>query len=273
MKSEIDQAIKLLTQLVRTPSLSRAEDKTAQILQDFLEGEGIVVSRVANNVLATYMGTDPQVPYIMLCSHHDTVKPNAAYTRDPFDVEIVDGKLYGLGSNDAGASLVCLVMTFLHMVRSKAKINLTLAAVAEEEVSGSNGVTSILDGMPPIELAIVGEPTKMIDVRVNELYTLEEIVRLLQSRADSILTPRSLRLHPSGVSEDHKIRRITLDLGITTFGSATLSDQAMIPYPSIKMGPGDSLRSHTADEFVMVEEIEQGVRNYIKLLEAYINTV
>jgi len=352
MKSETDKAVKLLTQLISTPSLSREEDKTAEILQAFLRAEGIIATRIGNNVLATHQGDDPSHPYIMLCSHHDTVKPNAAYTRDPFSADIVSDKLFGLGSNDAGASLVCLITTFVHFVKSNAKVNLILAAVAEEEVSGKNGVISILDNLPPIELAIVGEPTKMeialaekglvvidgkfegipghaahentrnpilqvckdidsitrytfdrispllgktkatvsvihagelhnqvpatcnfvIDVRVNELYTLAEIVDILQARVQSVLTPRSLRLNPSGVPKDHKIRRVAQNLGIATFGSATLSDQALIPFPSIKMGPGDSLRSHTADEFILLEEIELGIKHYISLLQAYIIT-
>ena len=157
MKKEIEKAVKLLTALISTPSLSREEDQTAQIIQDFLEGEGVAVSRTGNNIIAKYEGAEVDSPYIMLCSHHDTVKPNSAYTRDPYNAEIIGGKLFGLGSNDAGASLVCLITTFVFLSKSKAKVNLLLAAVAEEEVSGSNGVLSILADLPPIDLAIVGE--------------------------------------------------------------------------------------------------------------------
>lgn len=347
------EAIELLCALIRQPSFSGQEEKTAGLIQQFLLNRGLQTSRSGNNIISIYQGGTLNDPYILLCSHHDTVKPNASYTRDPFSADIIGELIYGLGANDAGASLVCLIHTFTEFAFRGSKINLVLAAVAEEEISGANGIASILPLLPPIELAIVGEPTQMqmavaekglividglmkgkpghaahentinpitqacqdilaihehkfdrispylgktsarvtvihagelhnqvpaecrfvIDCRVNELYTLDEVVHLLQSQVHSALTPRSLRLKSSGIDPDHRIIRVAKQLSIPTFGSATLSDQALIPYPSIKMGPGDSLRSHTADEFVSIREIEDGIDLYIHLIEAYSNTI
>lgn len=344
-----EEAINLLEDLISHPSLSGKEDKTALVIDDFLQRKGIDTLRIGHNILATYQGAGPEQPYVLLCSHHDTVKPNAGYQRDPYLPERAEGRLYGLGSNDAGGALVSLMATFCALQTWQTPVNLVLAAVAEEEISGKGGVSSVLSHLPPIDLAVVGEPTGMhmaiaekglvvidahaqgipghaahtntvnpiliaaediqrlaryrfdrispylgetkvsvtvikagelhnqvpaecqfvLDVRVNELYTLEEIVEILQELTESKLIPRSLRLKPSGVSPQHKILDIAQELGIVTYGSATLSDQALLPYPSVKIGPGDSLRSHTADEFIYIHEIEEGIQGYIKLIEAY----
>lgn len=349
MEQPVVEAINLLSELISTPSLSGQEEKSADLIDNFLQRKGINTSRIGHNIISHYTGAHPDDPYVLLCSHHDTVKPNAGYSRNPFSADQIDNKMYGLGSNDAGGALVSLIAAYCELIRKKIKINLVLAAVAEEETSGPGGVISVLPELPGIDLAIVGEPTGMeiavaekglvvidaiakgkpghaahsntvnpiltaaqdigrinqckfdrispylgetkasvtviragelhnqvpaechfvIDVRVNELYTLKEVVDLLQNEVQSKLTPRSLRLNPSGINADHKMLKIAADLGIRTFGSATLSDQALLPYPSIKMGPGDSLRSHTADEFIYVSEISEGINKYIQLIEAY----
>lgn len=349
MGEKLEQAISLLSDLIKEPSISREENKTAEIIQKFIESKNIPTTRVGNNILATYQGADAGQPYVLLCSHHDTVKPNSSYSRDPFTPEKREGKLFGLGANDAGGSLVSLILAFTSLFENENKINVVLAAVAEEEISGSGGVTSILSDLPSIDLAIVGEPTQMqmavaekglvvvdavakgvpghaahsntvnpiliatediqninkfdfdrishylgktkasvtvikagelhnqvpaechfvIDIRVNEMYTLEEVVSLLQKEVKSQLSPRSVRLKPSGIDPHHPINQVAEDLQIPTFGSSTLSDQALLPFPSIKIGPGDSLRSHTADEFIYLDEIEQGIKKYIQLIEAY----
>jgi acetylornithine deacetylase len=287
----------------------------------------------------------------LLNSHLDTVRPNSGYTRDPFKPEIIDGKLYGLGSNDAGGPLVSLIATFLHYYNRKdLKYNVVMAATAEEEISGTGGVESIWSSLVPIDFAIVGEPTlcgmataekglmvldcvakgkpghaareegvnaiyealpdiewirnykfpkksstlgdiKMtvtvihsgrqhnvvpadceftIDVRVTDMYTLEEILETIKANVKCQVTPRSLRMRPSGIAEDHPAVVAAKNLGLNLYGSPTTSDQALMPIPSVKMGPGDSARSHSADEFIFVDEIRQGIETYIALLDQVI---
>jgi len=340
-------AINLLEQLIAVPSFSREEDKTALIIQGFFKTHEIPSERKGNNVWARNKHFRPELPTIFLNSHHDTVRPNSAYTRDPFAAEIIDGKLYGLGSNDAGGSLVCLMLAFLHFYEQKnLKFNLVMSATAEEEISGSEGIESIWELLPPISFAIVGEPTlchmaiaekglmvldciargeaghaareegvnaiyeairdiewlrnyrfekisptlgevKMtttvihagkqhnvvpaectytVDVRVTDQYTLEEVLEIIRQHVKASVTPRSLRMRPSGVTPDHPLVQAAKKLNIPLYGSPTTSDQALIPVPSVKIGPGDSARSHTADEFIYVAEIVKGIDAYIALL-------
>ncbi|HEU5148336.1 MAG TPA: M20 family metallo-hydrolase [Chryseosolibacter sp.] len=350
MKLQPDEiAINLLEQLIAVPSFSREEDKTAVILQGFFKQYEIPFERKGNNVWARNKHFDAQLPTILLNSHHDTVRPNSAYTRDPFQAEIIDGKLYGLGSNDAGGPLVCLIVAFLHFYEQKnLKFNLVIAATAEEEISGSEGIESIWGLLPTIDFAIVGEPTlchmavaekglmvldcvargkaghaareeginaiyeamrdiewvrtykfpkvsptlgeiKMtttviqagkqhnvvpaecaftIDVRVTDQYTLEEVLDVIKENVKASVTPRSLRMRSSGVPDDHALVLAAKKLQIALYGSPTTSDQALIPVPSVKIGPGDSARSHTADEFIYVAEIVKGIDTYIALLNA-----
>lgn len=341
-------AINLLEQLIAIPSFSREEDKTAVVLQGFFKQHDIPAERKGNNVWARNRYFNPDLPTILLNSHHDTVRPNTAYTRDPFQAEIIEGKLYGLGSNDAGGPLVCLIVAFLHFYEQKnLKFNLVMAATAEEEISGSEGIESIWELLPAITFAIVGEPTlchmavaekglivldcvaygkaghaareegvnaiheaikdiewlrthkfpkvsptlgeiKMtttvihagkqhnvvpaecqytVDVRVTDQYTLEEVLEVIQQNIKSKVTPRSLRMRSSGIPDDHALVKAANKLGIPLYGSPTTSDQALIPVPSVKIGPGDSARSHTADEFIYVAEIVKGIDTYIKLLD------
>lgn len=344
-------AIELLQQLISIPSFSREEDKTANLLMGFFKFHGIDAQRKGNNVWAVNKFFDPKKPTILLNSHHDTVKPNPGYTRDPFSPDIEKGKLFGLGSNDAGGPLVSLIMTFFYFYEHpNLKYNLVMAATAEEEVSGTNGIESIWSDLPKIDFAIVGEPTltdiavaekgllvldcvakgkaghaareeginaiylalkdiewfrtykfpkvsealgeiKMsvtvihagqahnqvpaecsftVDIRATDAYSLEEILDTVKQHVACEVKPRSLRLRPSGIAANHPVVVAGKALGKKLYGSPTTSDQALIPTPSIKMGPGDSARSHSADEFIYVDEIESGINSYIALLEKII---
>lgn len=341
--------IELLRRMIATPSVSREEERTADLLAEFLTSRGVdPVHRSHNNVWARNRWFDPAKPTILLNSHHDTVKPNSAYTRDPFAPDIEAGKLYGLGSNDAGASVVSLIAAFLHFYEAEGlRYNLCLALTAEEEVSGRNGIESILPELGELSFAIVGEPTGMelaiaerglmvldcvahgkaghaarnegdnaiyramqdiewfrtyrfpqesqlfgnvkmsvtvinagtqhnvvpaecrytVDVRVTDRYTNEEVLEIVRSHVASDVTPRSTRLKPSYIDPSHPIVAAGLALGRHTYGSPTTSDQALLSIPSLKMGPGDSARSHSADEFVYVAEIEAGIDQYVAMLE------
>lgn len=342
------KALELLKQLITISSFSREEDKTAQALCDFFENEDIPFQRAGNNVWVQNKYFDPAKHTILFNSHHDTVKPNPAYTRDPFSPTIEDGKLFGLGSNDAGGPLVSLIATFLHFYERKDfKYNFVLAATAEEEISGPNGIESIYTSLPNIDFAIVGEPTRCqmavaekglmvldcvakgkaghaareegvnaiyealkdmewfrtykfpkvsealgemkmtvtiinagkqhnvvpsecnftVDVRVTDAYSLDETMKVIKEHVSCEITPRSFRLNSSGVPTDHPLVKAAKKLNIECYGSPTTSDQALIPAPSVKMGPGDSARSHSADEFIFVDEIQQGIKAYIDLIE------
>jgi acetylornithine deacetylase len=342
------EALSLLQELVRLPSFSREEWQTASLLTKYLSEKGLEVTRVGNNVFTLNKHFDSSRPTLLLNSHHDTVRPNSKYTKDPFSPEIQDGKLYGLGSNDAGGALMALLMTFLHFQDEKnLRYNLAYAATAEEEISGSGGIENALAYLPPIDCAIVGEPTQMqmavaekglmvldcvshgiaghaardegqnaiykavkdidwirtyrfekvsdllgpvklsvtsietenkahnivpaecrfvADVRVNELYTLEEILHTVKSHLESDVTPRSLRIRSTSIPLEHPLVKAGLTLGRSYYGSPTTSDKALMPFPALKMGPGDSARSHTADEFIYTDEIKEAIGLYIQLL-------
>lgn len=347
-----NDAIVLLKQLIETPSFSTEEDQTASHIEAWLKKYQIAYKRTQNNVWAVNKYFDERKPNLLLNSHHDTVKPNSAYTKDPFKAIVEDGKLYGLGSNDAGGCLVSLIATFTYFYNQKdLKYNLILVASAEEESSGPNGLNSMLKIIPKIDVAIVGEPTLMnlavaekglvvfdakvkgtashaahpnddnpiykmidtlqwfkdlkfektskvlgdvkltvtqinagkqhnvvpadvelvIDVRVNDKYTNAEIAEFLKNNApcDSIV-PRSLHLNSSSIPVEHPLVQAGLALGRTTYGSPTLSDQAWLSCKSLKLGPGDSPRSHSADEFIFLLEIEEGIKIYIELLNRVI---
>jgi acetylornithine deacetylase len=351
------EIIKLLQELIATQSFSKEEDKTADVIESFFKKQNIPTQRKGNNVWAKNahytvdegnpenIGKGP--PTILLNSHHDTVKPVKAWTHDPFLPKIEEGKLYGLGSNDAGGALVSLIAVFCKFYDKKLPYNLVIAATAEEEISGANGIASILNDLGKIDVGIVGEPTLMqmavaekglmvidgyahgraghaareeginaiyialedidilkrfefekesaflgkvklsvtqieagtqhnvvpdvckfvIDVRSNECYTNEEIYEILQKQVKSELKPRSFRLNSSKIDQKHPLILRGLQLGLTAYGSPTLSDQALMPFDTLKIGPGDSARSHTADEFIYVKEIEEGIKMYEKLLE------
>ena len=344
-------AIRLLERLIQTPSFSGEEEKTAQLINDWLKNHGIPCWQLGNNVIARNREFNPDKPTLLLNSHHDTVKPNKAYTRDPFEARIEDGKLFGLGSNDAGGCLVSLLAAFAHWYpQENLSHNVLLVASAEEENSGPNGLRSVLGELPEIDVAIVGEPTLLnlaiaekglvvfdgvvkgtpshaahpnpdnaiynaipvlewfrdyrfprvsealgevkltvsqihggkqhnavpaqvefvLDVRVNDCYSNAEIAQALQKEAPCELQPRSLRLNSSSIDPDHDLVKAGVAMGGKTYGSPTLSDQASLECPSLKVGPGDTLRSHSADEFIFVEEIEKGIQFYTELLRGFL---
>ena len=342
------QAAELLQQLISIPSFSREEDKTADVIEQFMQQHGIAMYRKLNNLWAWNKHFDAAKPTILLNSHHDTVKPNSGYTRDPFDPKIEDGKLYGLGSNDAGGCLVSLISTFLYFYdKPNLKYNFCLATTAEEEISGVNGLELIIPELGQLDFGIVGEPTLMqlaiaerglmvldctaygkaghaareegenaiykalpdiewfrtykfpkesevfgpikmsvtiinagsqhnvvpascvftVDVRVTDAYRNEEVLEIIRQHVSCEVKPRSIRLKPSSIDKGHPIVQAGIALGRTTYGSPTTSDQSLLDIQSIKVGPGDSARSHTADEFVYVDEIREGIELYIKMLE------
>lgn len=343
------EALELLKKLIHTPSFSGEEDGTANLLENWFRDHNIPFKRHLNNVWAVNRNFDKGKPTLLLNSHHDTVKPNSAYTRDPFEAKIEDGQLYGLGSNDAGGCMVSLLATFTYFYEEKdLSWNLLFAGTAEEETNGKNGISCLLPIIPKIDTAIVGEPTLMdlaiaekglivfdavvkgtpshaahpnennaiyktasvlewfqdykferasevlgpvkmtvtqinagtqhnvipgkvelvIDVRVNDCYSNAEIERILKLEAPvDEIKARSLRLNSSAISKEHELVQAGISLGMKTYGSPTLSDQAMLSCPSLKLGPGDSTRSHSADEHIFVKEIEEGIKKYITLLE------
>jgi acetylornithine deacetylase len=344
-----EDAISLLKQLIAIPSFSREEDKTADLLEKFLKERKIQYSRHLNNLCSTNKYFDPSKPTILLNSHHDTVRPNHQYTKDPFQAIEQDGKLFGLGSNDAGGPLVSLIATYIYFYdRQGMKYNLALAASAEEEISGKNGIETVMPMLPKIDFAIVGEPTQMhlavaekgllvldcisngrsghaardegdnaiykalkdidwfrnfifpkvstalgpmkmsvtvintenkahnvvpaqcgfvVDIRVTDEYTHEEVMDIITKYVSSEVKPRSMRMRSSKIDTDHPIVRAGIKLGKKTYGSPTTSDQALIAAPSLKCGPGDSARSHTADEYIYLKELEDGIEGYIKMIE------
>ncbi len=346
--SIVSDCIQLLEQLIATPSLSRQEDATADLIADFLRAQGLHVNRAGNNVWARHPHWQEGLPVVLLNSHHDTVKPAASWQRDPHQPTWEGDQLFGLGSNDAGGPLVSLIATFLSLKdRQDLPYNLLMAATAEEEISGAGGIASILPTLGPIACGIVGEPTMLdaataerglivvdgeaqgvsghaareegtnalyialedvdrlrsfqfpkqsdllgpvkvsvtqieagtqhnvvpdrcrfvMDVRVNEQYSNKEVVDQLQAICQSELKPRSLRLQSSGLPQDHPLMKAVEACELNTYGSPTLSDQALMPFPTVKIGPGDSARSHTADEYIRRTEIEAGVATYIRVLE------
>ncbi|MBT2159878.1 M20 family metallo-hydrolase [Zobellia barbeyronii] len=345
------KAIDLLKELISIQSFSSEEDKTADAIENWFKSFNIPFKRHINNVYAVNKHFDESKPTLLLNSHHDTVKPNSAYTRDPFNPHIEDGKLYGLGSNDAGGPLVSLIATFTHFyAEENLNHNILMVASMEEETAGSNSLRGLLEILPKIDVAIVGEPTLLdlaiaekglvvfdavikgtpshaahpnddnsiyntievlewfknykfdkvsealgevkmtvtqinagtqhnvvpakvelvVDVRVNDKYTNAEIAELLKKEAPCELKERSLRLNSSAISKDHPLIQSGIALGRKTYGSPTLSDQAALSCQSLKLGPGDSTRSHSADEYIYVKEIEDGIDLYIKILDGFI---
>lgn len=353
MKTDINilfqDSIELLKALIGTPSYSRQEEATAQLIQQFFQQKRIPAHRFLNNIWAINHDFDPVKPTLLLNSHHDTVKPNPAYTIDPFTPIEKEGKLFGLGSNDAGGALVSLLAVFLYYYEQKElSYNILFAATAEEEVSGKNGIEALLPQLPHINCGIVGEPTQMhmaiaergllvldviatgkpghaarnegenalykalkdiewfsqyqfervsdllgpvkmsvtvietenkahnvvpdqckfvVDIRVNELYSFEEILATIQQHISSTAVPRSVRIKSTSIPEHHPLVVAGTKIGRKTYGSPTTSDKALMPFLTLKMGPGDSARSHSADEFIYLEEIKEGIELYITLLD------
>lgn len=343
----MEKYIGLLRSLISVSSFSRNEEEASQIIRNFLTELGIPYQTQVNNTWVKNQFWKEGLPVILLNSHIDTVKPASGYTRDPFSPDVENGVLYGLGSNDAGGALVTLLAVFVHFNQfDNLPFNLIYAASAEEEISGTNGLESILGELGKLDFAIVGEPTKMqmaiaekglmvldctshgksghaareegenaiykaiadiekirnykfeqvsevlgavkmsvtvinagmqhnvvpdlctfvVDVRTNEYYSNQQACEIIDQLIDADVAPRSLRLNSSGIPVDHSVVRRGISLGLSYYGSPTTSDQAVIPYPSIKIGPGDSARSHTANEYILISEIEDGFKIYVDLL-------
>lgn len=343
-----ENSIFLLKKLVETESFSKMEDKAADIIESYFKSMQIFPCRVGNNLIVKNLHFDDGKETILLNSHIDTVKPNNGYTRNPFEAVIKDGKLYGLGSNDAGGALVALCHAFLkfydvpHM-----NYNLAFIASAEEEISGGGGLSEALKSIDfDVDYAIVGEPTRMnmaiaekgllvldciahgeaahaaydlgtnaiykavkdiefiqnykfekvspllgpvkmtvtiinagtqhnvipdkcqfvVDIRINELYTHAEILSFLRDNLASEIMPRSMKFKSSSIPEDNFLVQSGIKMGLETYGSPTCSDQIHLSCPSLKMGPGDSHRSHIADEFIYLNEIEKAIDIYTELL-------
>lgn len=344
--SVTSEACELLKQLISTPSISREEAKAADVLCRFLEQHDVAFHRERNNVWALSQNYDGQKPTLLLNAHIDTVKPAADWKHDPFTPCEEGNLIYGLGSNDDGASVVSLLQTFRTLSGEDLPYNLMFLASAEEEISGRNGVEHMLPLLPPVAAALVGEPTGMrpaiaekglmvldvvmygkaghaargegenaiykilgdlewlrthrfsrvspllgevrmtvtginggtqhnvtpdkctllVDVRPNECYTNREIFDEIVQNLQSEVQAHSFRLNPSGISATHPLAAAAIALCGDPFGSPTLSDQALMPFPSLKMGPGESSRSHTADEFIKKSEIADAIDKYVKLL-------
>lgn len=348
--------ISLLKRLIATPSFSREESATADIWEDWLKkSEAGEVKRFHNNVYVVSNNFDPSKPILLLNTHHDTVKPSASYTRNPYSPDIEGDRLYGLGSNDAGGAGVALAMAFLALKDDRSlPVNLLFAITAAEEVMGELGMRAFLphlteNGMTP-DMVLVGEPTGMqpavaergllvldclvkgkaghaarneginalyraiedieslrnfspnkisnilgpikvsvtmmqcgtqhnvvpdtctyvADIRTTDAYTNEETVELIRECVKwSEITPRSTRVHASVIDNQHPLVKTVVSLGKTPFISPTTSDMALMhDIPSLKMGPGESARSHSADEYICLSEIEDAIQTYIKLIKS-----
>jgi len=345
----LKQATGLLKQVLSIPSLSKEETQVCGFLQEWFREKGFQVFRKHNNIWIKSF-RDENLPTILMNSHLDTVKPSNDWTLDPFLPEIHGNKVYGLGSNDAGGSVIAMIFSFLELHElQKRDYNLILVLSSEEEISGLKGISSVIEDLGKFDLAIIGEPTNMkmavserglivldctahgkaghaahkngenaimkaladiaildslkfekaseflgevgvsvtqieagtqhnvipdlckfvVDVRTNEHYSNEEILQIITSKLSSDVSPRSMRLASSSLHMSHPLVQKALGMGIETFGSKTLSDQAVIPGPSVKIGPGVSERSHQADEYIFIEEIGLGIELYTKLLTGF----
>ena len=342
-----NDAVELLKRLISIPSVSRDETAAADVFEQQVSAWGLPARRIGNNILIQEE-LNPHQPTLLLCAHIDTVKPVSTWTRDPFTPVVEDGRLYGLGANDCGGGLVSLLAVYRLLRGLSLKCNLVYLASCEEEVSGEGGFRLALPELPPIDVAIVGEPTGMqpaiaekglmvidgtaygksghaarnegvnaiyealddlvwlrdyrfkkespllgptkmtvtvlnsgtqhnvipdechfvIDVRTNEYYQNEFLFAFLQKHVKSELKARSFRLSSSHIPMEHPLVQRCVEIGMTPFGSPTLSDQALMPFLSLKLGPGESSRSHTADEFICLSEIENAIQTYVQLLSA-----
>lgn len=341
------EATELLSKLIAIPSISRDEEQAANQVQQYLEEQGMVTGRKGNNVWCLSPDFSIKKPTLLLNSHIDTVKPVSGWIRNPFLPSIENGRLYGLGSNDAGASVVSLMQAFMQLCRTTQNYNLIFLASCEEEISGKEGIESVFPLLPPINFAIVGEPTEMqpaiaekglmvldvtshgksghaarneginaiylamkdmawfrdyqfekvspllgpvkmnvtmvnagtqhnvvpdkcdfvVDIRSNECYSNQELYDIICQHITSDVKARSFRLSSSHVEITHPLVQRIVALGRQPFGSPTLSDQALMTFPSLKLGPGKSSRSHAADEFICISEIEEAIELYLKVLD------
>ena len=349
MEQSFADILALLKQLISTPSVTRSEQEVSAILKADMVRHGYDPQEIGLNLLCYGHSYDPAKPTLLLNSHLDTVKPVAGWTKDPFTPVIVDGRLYGLGSNDDGAGLVSLLYTFYQLDSKEQPYNPLFLATVEEEVNGQGGMKLAVNSLPKVDVALIGEPTGMqpavaekglmvldftvhgkaghaarnegvnalyratelieklrtfrfdkvsdllgpvkftitminagtqhnvipdtctftADVRTNELYTNHEVFDIISGQLPEWceVKARSFNLNSSRIDVNHPVIRKAVSLGMKPYGSPTLSDQAILECPSFKLGPGESARSHTADEFVTLAELEQAVPMYLKLLD------
>lgn len=349
-ESNVNRAVELLKVLVSTPSISREESDATDKLQHFIERGAPVrfdMHRHLNNIWCIAPGYDATRPTLLLDAHIDTVKPVAGWSKHPF-TPIVDGDIiYGLGSNDDGASLVTMLQVFYQICQNPQNYNTIFLASAEEEVSGKNGIEAVIPLLPPISCAIIGEPTGMepaiaekglmvldctakgvaghaarnegvnaiykaiedidwfrnykypesspllgdvkmtvtqvnagkqhnvipdscsyvVDIRSNECYSNSELLDIIGSNVSSEVKARSTRLNSSSISAEHPLVKRAVELGRKPYGSPTLSNQALLSIPTLKMGPGDSSRSHTANEYIRISEIREGIKLFAEMLD------
>lgn len=349
-RMDFDSAVALLRRLIATPSPSREEGAAADIMEAELRSMGYKPHRKGNNVWAEASARDDSKPTILLDAHIDTVRPSAAWSRDPYDACIEDGRLYGLGSNDTGGSVVSLLAAFDFLAQRPQPYNLIYLASAEEEVTGEGGVRAVLGELGHIDFGVVGEPTGMnpavaekglmvldctahgraghaarnegvnaiyealpdiewfrthrfervspllgpvkmtvtgvqsgtqhnvvpaecrfmVDVRVNELYTNGELLAEIRSSVGCDVVPRSTHLCSSSIDVSHPAVRRLVASGRKPFGSPTMSNQAVMPFRTVKVGPGDSARSHTADEYICLDEIREATGIYTSMLDGLV---
>lgn len=351
MEQDIDSlyynAVDLLKEMISTPSFSREEHNVAEVITACMRKMGFEPKRKGNNLWLQSPGFDNAKPTILLNSHMDTVRPVSGWVHDPFAPDVEDDILYGLGSNDAGASLVSLLHAFFMLTSKKQDYNLIFLASCEEEVSGNGGAEAAVPELPEITFGIVGEPTGMnpaiaekgllvldctaygkaghaarnegdnaiykamqdiewfrtfqfpkisdllgpvkmtvsminagtqhnvvpdkcdfvVDVRSNELYSNEKLFQLIDQHTSCQVKPRSFRLNSSQIALENPFVQRAIMIGKVPYGSPTLSDQTFMPFPTLKMGPGDSARSHTADEYICLSEIREAIEFYVKLLD------
>lgn len=347
IEEQVNEAVSLLEQMVSIPSVSREEKEVADLLEKFMQDKQLSPQRDGNNVWSVAPAYNQEKPTLLLNAHIDTVRPAASWTREPFCATREGDRIYGLGTNDDGASVVSLLQAFITLSQKEQPYNLVFLASCEEEVSGKNGIERILPQLPPIDVALVGEPTGMhpaiaekglmvldvtaygkaghaarnegdnaiykvlddiqwfrsysfpevspllgsvkmsvtiinagtqhnvvpdkctftVDIRSNEYYSNEDIYRIVCENTSCEVKARSFRLNSSRIDNSHPLVMRTKALGRTPFGSPTLSDQALMHFPSLKMGPGDSARSHTADEYITIPEIREAIGLYIRMLD------
>lgn len=347
---ESTEAIGLLEKIIALPSCSGQEGQVADLMTAVLAGYGYQACRKGNNVWARSHHFDPKKPTVLLEAHIDTVRPNGNWETDPYTPVVREGKLFGLGSNDTGGSIVSMLAAFIRLDRNVQSYNLIYLNSAEEENTGKNGVQSVVEEIGRVDLALVGEPTGMqaavaekglmvldcvakgkpghaarnegvnaiyeamedmewfrtyrfdkvsdllgevkmtvtgvqagtlhnvvpaecnfmVDIRVNEYYSNAEIFEIVKKQVKSEVRPRSFSLNSSAISPDHPFVKRCREMGLTTYGSPTTSDQAVLPWTSLKIGPGDSARSHTANEYIYLEEIREGIDLFVKLLDGFV---
>lgn len=356
-----NRAIDILEGMIPIPALSFHEKERSKYLWERIsafikEGKqskdcptaqafkAITVRKVNDNILLYSPKKGRKL--LLMCAHVDTVQPADNYTVNPYSATRRGGRILGLGTNDDGASVACMLVTFLSLVAEEERCGLLLVLSTQEERGGKDGLYSAMEYLKTQNIkpdfALVGEPTGMkaaiaergllvidatacgtsahaahpnkdnaiynalkdieklrrftfrkkseffgpvllsvtrieagkshntipdkcsfvIDIRPNERYTPEEIAARLSAKTDSTLKPRNLNHKCRVTPQGHPLVKAVKSLGIETFISSTSSDWTWLDIPAIKIGPGDSSRSHKADEYITLKEIEDGIKGY-----------